>query len=410
MTSPRRPRIGIISFSMIRVDSRVLRQARSLARDYDVTVCGFGESPFDQESPRIAYHQLPSRRWEYFVLYPLQQIALLPGLISPKLLWLVDLVHSHSRAARRFFRREKFDAVICNDTETMLRGFAAREARPGTRIVLDLHEYATRESDPSTMPLRKRIKTAALLLPLRRRLLRHVASRFDGVITVNEVFSRLYEEEFGIKKPVVVWNAPALPADLPEPRPPDGTVHLIHHGGLGLYREPERMINAVGLCGPGYRLHFMFSVGDMELTASLKAAADQYAPGQVEFHPPVKPHEVAATIARFDAGIYILPPKSFNDEHALPNKFFEWIVAGLAVAVAPSVCMADIVREHGLGEVAEDYSAEAMAAALKKFTPQYLEECKAASRKARLTLNAAVEQEKVRALMHEVLSGAGAEQ
>jgi glycosyltransferase involved in cell wall biosynthesis len=404
MKEPGRPRVGIVSFSEIRADARVLRQARTLARDFDVTVCGFGEDPFTQDSPRIAWRRLPLHRWEFFALYPLEQMALLPGLVFPKLLSLVDLVHSWSRAARRILRREKFDAVICNDTETMLRGLAAKNLRPATKIVLDLHEYATRESDPASLPLRKRFKSAALQLPLRRRLLRYVAPRFDGVMTVNSIFSDLYVSEFGMKKPVVVWNAPELPAALPEPREADGTVHLIHHGGLGMYREPDRMIKAVGLCGPSYRLHFMFGNQSAELTAFLKDAADRYAPGQVEFHPPVKPHEVPAAIARFDAGLYILPPKSFNDEHALPNKFFDFIVAGLAVAIAPSVCMADIVRKYSLGVVAEDFSPESMAEALRRLTPEFLAECKAASRKARLTLSASVEQEKVKALVHDVLS------
>ena len=98
-------------------------------------------------------------------------------------------------------------------------------------------------------------------------------------------------------------------------------------------------------------------------------------------------------------GLYILPPKSFNDEHALPNKFFDFIVAGLAVAISPNPCMASIVRQYGVGVVADDYTPEAMAAALQKLTPEKIAACRAASREARTALNGTTEVDKVRALV-----------
>src|SRR4051812_418921 len=129
-----RRRVCIIAFSNIQADGRVLRQARTLARDFDVMVCGFGEDPFTKDSHSVVWRRLPRPAWEFFVYYPLQQMALLPGLISPKLLSVADLVHSWTRTVRRILRREKFDVVICNDTETMLRGFAAKSRNPDTKI------------------------------------------------------------------------------------------------------------------------------------------------------------------------------------------------------------------------------------------------------------------------------------
>jgi glycosyltransferase involved in cell wall biosynthesis len=406
MTAKTRKRIGIICFSNMSLDTRVQRQARTLARDFDVTLLGFGKNPFADDNPPIAFRPLEYRRWQNFGLYPLEQAAFLPGLIFPGLLHWPSFANSWWREARRIIRAEKFDAVVCNDTETMTLGIEARKVRPDTKLILDLHEYATREAEPAHVPLRKRIKAGIYQLPLRRRLLRHVATQFDGIITVNEIFSDLYVKEFGLKKPIVVWNAPRLYGDLPEPRTPEGTVQLIHHGSLSAYREPERMIKAVGMCGPNYRIHFMFGNDSPEMTAFLKSAAEQFAPGQVEIHPSVRYDQVISTIARYDAGVYILPPKSFNDMHAMPNKFFEFIGAGLAVVIAPSVCMAAIVKEHGLGIVAEDFSAEAMAAALRKLTPEVLAECRKASREARQLINSDVEQEKLAALVRGIFSAA----
>jgi len=48
----------------------------------------------------------------------------------------------------------------------------------------------------------------------------------------------------------------------------------------------------------------------------------------------------------------------------LPNKFFEFIQARLAVAIGPSPEMARIVREHDLGIVSGDFSPKTFARSL----------------------------------------------
>jgi len=67
---------------------------------------------------------------------------------------------------------------------------------------------------------------------------------------------------------------------------------------------------------------------------------------------------------QYDIGVYILEPSSFNNFHALPNKFFEFVQARLAIGIAPSPEMARIVKEYDLGVVAEDFSPESLATRL----------------------------------------------
>ena len=391
-----RKRICIIAFSNIAADARVLRQARGLSQEFHVTVCGQGINPFGpEENSQIAWRQLPANRYEFGLLYPAQQAALLIGSVFPRALRWCDGLHSWWKASWRVLKAESFDAVICNDTETILLGIEAKTRRPSTQIVLDLHEYATREVDLATLSLRKKLVIRGLRLPLRRYLLSKLAPRFDAVMTVNEVFAKLYPQEFGMPIPLVVMNAPDISFDLPFQTAAEKEVRLIHHGGLSRYREPERMIKAVGLCPPHVHLYFMFGNQEEDLMDDLKTQAQVSAPGRVHFLPPVKPAEVPAEIARFDAGIYILPPNSFNDEHALPNKFFDFIAAGLALVISPNPCMAKIVRDFKLGEVAEDYTPEAMSKAIMKLKTDRLVTFRQASRQARKVLNAKVEVAKI---------------
>ncbi|GAB3288356.1 hypothetical protein GCM10027297_33690 [Parahaliea aestuarii] len=62
----------------------------------------------------------------------------------------------------------------------------------------------------------------------------------------------------------------------------------------------------------------------------------------------------------YDLGFYYLEPSGFNVTYNLPNKFFEFIQARLAVAIGPSPDMKKIVEEQKLGFVANNFSIDAM--------------------------------------------------
>jgi len=90
----------------------------------------------------------------------------------------------------------------------------------------------------------------------------------------------------------------------------------------------------------------------------------------------------------YDVGLYLLPPRNFNQRNALPNKFFEFIQARLAVAVGPSPEMAGLVRRHGCGVVAADFTPEALAAELNSLDANQIVGFKLASNAAAAGLSA----------------------
>jgi hypothetical protein len=76
--------------------------------------------------------------------------------------------------------------------------------------------------------------------------------------------------------------------------------------------------------------------------------------------------ELPRFLNRYDAGIYLLPPNNFNNRYSLPNKFFEFVQARLAIVVGPSPEMAAQVRRHSMGVVAEDFRPESFARAITR--------------------------------------------
>ncbi|HEX8399466.1 MAG TPA: hypothetical protein VF644_18675, partial [Pyrinomonadaceae bacterium] len=93
-------------------------------------------------------------------------------------------------------------------------------------------------------------------------------------------------------------------------------------------------------------------------------------------------------------GIYSLAPTNFNNKYALPNKLFEFIQGRLAICIAPSPEMVRIVKEFDLGIVADDFTPQAIAAAIKSLTTEKITRFKAQSDKSARELSAENNREK----------------
>jgi hypothetical protein len=78
----------------------------------------------------------------------------------------------------------------------------------------------------------------------------------------------------------------------------------------------------------------------------------------------------------YDIGLYLLEPSSFNNLHALPNKFFEFIQSRLAVAIGPSPEMARLVEKYDVGVVARSFSPVDMARALEHLDAERIDHFK----------------------------------
>jgi glycosyltransferase involved in cell wall biosynthesis len=65
--------------------------------------------------------------------------------------------------------------------------------------------------------------------------------------------------------------------------------------------------------------------------------------------PPLAPDELRERLGDYDVGIVFDRPLTRNAELSLPNKLFEYLAAGLAVAVPRLPAMTPVVEETGAG-------------------------------------------------------------
>ena len=106
----------------------------------------------------------------------------------------------------------------------------------------------------------------------------------------------------------------------------------------------------------------------------------------------------------YDIGLYLLRPSNFNQLHALPNKFFEFIQGRLALAIGPSPEMAHLVEQYRCGVVAADFTPGALAAEINRLDVGQITAFKRASHAAAAELSAERGAASVLALVEDALA------
>jgi glycosyltransferase involved in cell wall biosynthesis len=388
--------ICLISFSPIYRDARVLRQIQYLSRHYCLTVIGYGSPhPAWQNHPRVKWISLTEDRRGQ--ARPFRLALLFLGRWYPALYNKWYWQKAHHQLALTEALASGCHAFHANNWEAL--PIAAKAAKKsGARLVFDSAEY-------EPLMFENFWYWKLLHAPAITHFLRQYTHLTDASITVASLIAARYRQEFKLD-PIVVLNAPDL-APLPGREFDPDQINLIHHGNSNRERHLERMIETVALCERRYHLHFMLVENNPAYIRSLKKLAAQVAPGRVTFHPPVAPEEIVPRIAQYDMGFYLLEfNHNYNHRVALPNKFFDFIAAGLAVCIGPSPAMAEIVHQYGLGCVAPTLDPPDVADVLNHLSAEQLLAMQQAASAAARQFNAGHEMGKVVQLYGQLLAGA----
>lgn len=385
--------VCVVSFSWIAKDARVLRHLRFLGQSHDLIAIGYGDNP----APLLPGVSLRWCRlepaWGNRLLKVVRTLLRWPGRIIPALDWLPDRMMADWRAARDWMARLDYDLFLGNDVSPLLLG-VWQQRRKGKPFIMDYHEYAPLEGE-------EKLWHRWFHGPHGYRLLKRYGPLAAGSTTVNHVFAARFEKEFGFKTETVM-NAPEL-VDLPPPAPrSDGRIHLVFHGHPTGARNLEALIKAMPLLDKRFVLHLMIMSGAEPGSAyrQLAAAAAREA---IIFEETVVPGETVRRLASWDIGFNILQPLNYNHSHALPNKLFDYIHAGLAVVCSDTVIAREMVSTHGIGWVLDEISPHLIAKLLQALTPEQIQSGKAASLRLRNQIHARSEESRLVAIVDTAL-------
>jgi glycogen synthase len=187
------------------------------------------------------------------------------------------------------------------------------------------------------------------------------------------------------KRPTVVRST-AFYHDLPY-RPVGEKIEVLYHGIVSPMRGLEQTIESVKLWNPEY--HFVIrGPGPDDYIASLNALAEQHSvSGRVRIDPPVAFNEMVPRANEADIGFFVQPDISRQKRFTLPNKFFEYVQARLALCVADLPEMARLVKEHDLGILVPKITPESIAQQINSLTRDKINAYKQSSMKAAQALS-----------------------
>lgn len=273
-------------------------------------------------------------------------------------------------AARQTLSEEAYEHIFCEDI-TLLPLALSLQDEPQNRgragIIMDAREFYPLQFEHQFI-------WRTFLGPFNDYLCRTYLPRADHIFTVSPGLQDAYLDRYGLSCRLIPSCAPFH--DI-APHATGGKIRLIHHGAGTPARKLEVMIETARLLDERFSLDLMLMPNDSDYLRKLTDMAE--ATGRVRIIPPVPMPQIVSFISDYDMGLYVLEPRAFNLRHCLPNKFFEFLQARLGIAIGPSPDMASLVRKHGLGVVADDFSPEAMATRLNALTTADIDAFKAAA-------------------------------
>jgi len=372
--------ILILAFSNLGVDPRVNRQIRFLRDTHRIVAVGL--APPEVEGVEfISVTKIKKN-------YP-SPVGILQMLFHRYDDWYWQ--QKHVLEAFNKLSNVHADLILANDLQTL--PLALKVAR-GAKVVLDAHEYAPRQYEDV-------LSWRLLIQNYWTYLCRKYIPQVHAMMTVCPGIAETYERDTRVK-PLVITSAPDYEDLEPNVLNENGKcIRLVHHGAAVPSRKIENMIRMMDDLDERFELNLMFVESHPRYLHYLKRLAEKRS--AIRFLPPQPMNQLPRYLNQFDIGVYLLEPRNFNSLHSLPNKFFEFIQARLAVAIGPSPEMARIAREHDLGVVSEDFSPKTLAQCLRNLDPKTINYYKLQSHKVARILSAEKNKELLLDLVEKLL-------
>ncbi len=304
------------------------------------------------------------RRWAELSSIPLRAVAK-TGRFGFKLA--KGLLGRQGRAAKTYAINKRFiataratnpDVVHAHDLNTLWVGTKVKRVT-GAKLVYDSHELATARN-------RMGFWWRQWARYWERRGVPHV----DEVIMAAPGYADAAVRLYGIEYPTVILNVPERQVPVTEGfdlrevlELPRDKALVVYQGSIQENRGIEQVIEAMEhvpdtimvVIGYGYHRPVLESM------VRQRGWTDR-----VRFFGPVPNHELISWTASADLGVCCIVGTSPSYFHSLPNKLFEYLMAGVPVIASDFPGMGGITREADVGEVADPEDPVSIAAAMRK--------------------------------------------
>lgn len=278
------------------------------------------------------------------------------------------LLGKQGRAAKTYAINRRFiaaavaqqpDVIHAHDLNTLWAATQAKR-RSGAQLVYDSHELATARN-------RMGFWWKLWASFWERRGIPHT----DAIIMAAPGYADAAVARYGIERPEVILNVPTLQVPDRDPRwdlraeldlPRDRHL-VVYQGSIQQNRGIEQVIEAMEhvedtimvVIGYGYHRPAL------EQLVRARGWTDR-----VKFFGPVPNHELINWTASADLGVCCIVGTSPSYYHSLPNKLFEYLMAGVPVIASDFPGMGGITKQEQVGEVCAPEDPVSIAAAMQR--------------------------------------------
>lgn len=336
----------------VRTDFRVMRLATALIE------AGFAVSIVDVEGERTRPVEEDIRG--VCVKHIFMSSWFIPTRFKP---WfLVKAARLIIRSTLRLLRT-RADIYHAHDAEALPACYIAARLR-GKPLIFDAHELPMSLDDPRAIRWPR-------LSALARRVFAAMLPYCRGVIATSPPTAQEIQEHYHVPAVTLVRNVPVYQS---VPKSERLRQHLglspnvriaLYQGYLQPDRGLDRLVLAAEFLEPDIVIVMMGKAvpatrAQLEALITSKGVTDR-----VKILPPVPYTELLDWTASADIGLVILPMDfSSAVRNMLPNKFFEFLMAGLPVLASPISAVADLIKTYNVGRIVSSLDPADVGAAI----------------------------------------------
>lgn len=208
---------------------------------------------------------------------------------------------------------------------------------------------------------------------LARCMIRHMVSYSAGYITASPLYPQEFARLYGAKDVTFIRNVPPYKAVTKSNRL-HRRLGLDPHVRIALYQgylQPDRGLHLLVQAAPYLEKDIvivMLGQSIKETLALLQSLiASEEVADRVKILPPVPYDELLDWTASADIGLTVLPADySLSIRKCLPNKFFEYLMAGLPVLSSKLDAVEEMINTYNVGKIAPSLAPQDLGAAINE--------------------------------------------
>lgn len=282
------------------------------------------------------------------------------------------------------------ELIIIEDLALLPIALKYKNQSPQTKLLIDLREFYPLEYENDF----EWMETFGVFFS---HLCEVYLPQVDLALTVSAGLKQRYKEAYNITCELF-FSLPPYYSLTPSQ---NTQIELIYHGFISPDRESENLLEIGASLKPHLHLNIIALSNQPYFLEDFQKRANKIP--SISLIPPVKLQEIVPFTHRFDLGLITLKPNGFNNTHALPNKFFEYIQARLGVVSTPLPSLKPIIEENKLGICSDDFQTSNLISLLNSLTFQEVQTFKQHSHIASQTLNLSQNQDRILAFISKLL-------